>query len=65
MKEIRRPWVPMVQARGCEAGSKFVRRVTAHSSVGSSRVVMGWKRVSSKALESQLGYTDSERHLAE
>lgn len=55
----------MVQARGCEAGSKFVRRVTAHSSVGSSRVVMGWKRVSSKALESQLGYTDSERHLAE
>jgi hypothetical protein len=53
---MRIPWTPMVQARGSAlgVGSKFVRSVTAHCRVGSSRVVMGEKRVSSKALSEYL-----------
>jgi hypothetical protein len=44
--------VPRDQSVGVDAGSKFVRRVTAHSREGSSREDMGLKRVSSKALRS-------------
>lgn len=40
----------MVQSSGSGMGSKCVRSVTPHSRVGSSRVEMGLKRVSSKAL---------------
>jgi len=40
----------MDQSIGEEAGSKFVRRVTAQERVGSSRAEIGLKRVSSKAL---------------
>jgi hypothetical protein len=54
---MRMPWTPSDQSSGDDAGSKLVRRVTAHSSEGSSRAEMGLKRVSSKALEmeSQFG----------
>lgn len=52
MKDRRSPCVPMSHAKGSllGVGSKFVRSVTAHCSVGSSREVMGEKRVSSNAL---------------
>jgi hypothetical protein len=46
----------MDQSMGSATDSKFVRRVTPHSRVGSSRREMGLKRVSSRALESFLEY---------
>jgi hypothetical protein len=49
---MRNPWVPMSQASGSPwgVGSKCVSRVTAAWRVGSSFVVIGEKRWSSKAL---------------
>lgn len=47
---MRRPWVPMIQSRGEEAGWKLSRRVTVTDKEGSSVEEMGEKRVSSKAL---------------
>ena len=50
VKEMRMPCWPSVQSRGCEAGSKWWRKVMLVERVGSSEGVMGVKRVSSKAL---------------
>ena len=51
VKEMRRPWVPMVQSKGSEAGVKAVRRVTEVEREGSSERELVEKRVSSKALD--------------
>lgn len=47
---MRRPWVPITQSRGVEAGVKLSRKVTVTDKEGSSEAEMGGKRVSSKAL---------------
>lgn len=59
---MRMPCRPRVQSRACEAGVKFVRRVTAVERVGSSERDIGGKRWSSNALGIRMDRQLVRRH---